>query len=377
MLVSLLIVFREAMEAGLIIGIIAAATKGVARRSRWLAAGVLAGIGGAGLVACFAAALSNAFQGTGQELFTATILCLAVCMLSWHVLWMSRHAREMTQDMQALGRAVTQGQKDLLAMAIVVAIAVLREGSELVLFMYGIVISSGASTFQLSLGAVAGLGLAVAVSWVLYRGLVIIPLKNLFGVTNILVALLAAGMAGQAAAVLNAADLIPAWGDQLWDSSWLISDGSYPGRALHALVGYSARPCGVQLAAWAATLAVLLTAAQLIARPPARMVAAILMAACLCLPAQSARADAPLTIEFKNHCFVPSQITVPAGQKFKLYVKNDDSTADEFESTDLNREQLVTPGNTITVFLGPLDPGTYHFYGDFHQATAQGVITAK
>jgi high-affinity iron transporter len=377
MLVSLLIVFREAMEAGLIIGIIAAATKGVARRSRWLAAGVLAGIGGAGLVACFAAALSNAFQGTGQELFTATILCLAVCMLSWHVLWMSRHAREMTQDMQALGRAVTQGQKDLLAMAIVVAIAVLREGSELVLFMYGIVISSGASTFQLSLGAVAGLGLAVAVSWVLYRGLVIIPLKNLFGVTNILVALLAAGMAGQAAAVLNAADLIPAWGNQLWDSSWLISDGSYPGRALHALVGYSARPCGVQLAAWAATLAVLLTAAQLIARPPARMVAAILMAACLCLPAQSARADAPLTIEFKNHCFVPSQITVPAGQKFKLYVKNDDSTADEFESTDLNREQLVTPGNTITVFLGPLDPGTYHFYGDFHQATAQGVITAK
>lgn len=377
MLVSLLIVFREAMEAGLIIGIIAAATKGVAGRSLWLAGGVLAGICGAGIVACFAAALSNAFQGTGQEVFTATILCLAVCMLGWHILWMSRHAREMTQEMQELGRAVTQGQKDLLALAIVVAVAVLREGSELVLFMYGIVISSGASTIQLSLGALGGLGLAVAISWVLYRGLVIIPLKKLFGVTNVLVALLAAGMAGQAAAILNAADLIPAWGNQLWDSSWLISDGSYLGRALHALMGYSARPCGVQLVAWAATLAALLTAAKFISRPPARVVAAAFMTTCLLLPAYSARADEPLTIQFENHRFVPSQITVLAGQKFKLYVKNDDSTADEFESTDLNRELLVTPGNTITVFLGPLDPGSYHFYGDFHQATAQGIITAK
>jgi high-affinity iron transporter len=298
-------------------------------------------------------------------------------MLGWHVLWMSRHAREMTQEMQELGRAVTQGQKDLLAMAIVVAVAVLREGSELVLFMYGIVISSGASTIQLSLGAVAGLGLAMAVSWVLYRGLVIIPLRNLFGVTNILVALLAAGMAGQAAAILNSADLIPAWGNQLWDSSWMISDGSYLGRALHALVGYSARPCGVQFAAWGATLAILLTASKLISSPPARRVAAALLAIYLLLPVQPARADGPLTIQFENHHFVPSQITVPAGRKFKLFVKNDDSTADEFESTDLNRELLVTPGNTITVFLGPLDPGSYHFYGDFHQATAQGIITAK
>lgn len=377
MLVSLLIVFREAMEAGLIIGIIAAATKGVAGRSLWLAGGVIAGICGAGLIACFAASLSNAFQGTGQELFTASILCLAVCMLSWHVLWMSRHAREMTQQMQELGRAVTQGHKDLLAMAIVVAVAVLREGSELVLFMYGIVISSGASTVQLSLGAAAGLGIAVAVSWVLYRGLVIIPLKNLFGVTNILVALLAAGMAGQAAAILNSADLIPAWGNNVWDSSWLIADESYPGRALHALLGYSARPCGVQLAAWGATLATLLTAAKFVSRPPARVLAAALLVGCLVLPAEPARADQPLVIQFENHRFVPSQIIVPAGQKFKLYIKNGDSTAEEFESSDLNREQLVTPGNTIIVFLGPLDSGIYHFYGDFHQATAQGIITAK
>jgi len=68
---------------------------------------------------------------------------------------------------------------------------------------------------------------------------------------------------------------------------------------------------------------------------------------------------------------------VPANVKFRLMVKNSDDTADEFESVDLNREKLVAPGQTITVFLGPLSPGEYKFFGDFHQDTAQGVMVAK
>jgi hypothetical protein len=68
---------------------------------------------------------------------------------------------------------------------------------------------------------------------------------------------------------------------------------------------------------------------------------------------------------------------VPAGQKIRLEVRNTDDTADEFESTDLNREKLVAPGSAITVFLGPLDAGSYKFFGDFHRDTAQGVIVAK
>ena len=63
--------------------------------------------------------------------------------------------------------------------------------------------------------------------------------------------------------------------------------------------------------------------------------------------------------------------------KFRLLVRNDDDSADEFESTDLNREKLVAPGQTITVFLGPLEPGEYHFFGDFHQDSAQGLLVAQ
>jgi high-affinity iron transporter len=380
MFVSMVIVFREAMEAGLIVGIILAATEGVAGRGRWIAGGIAIGVLGASLVALRAASLSNLFEGAGQEVFTASILCFAVLMLSWHILFMSRHARQMTQEMRDMGRAVSLGQRSLAALAAVVAVAVLREGAEVVLFLYGIVVGSGISALQIGGGGVAGLACAVMLSYALYRGLVIIPLSRLFSVTNLLIALLAAGMAGQAAAILSSADLLPSWGSALWNSSYLIRDDSFAGRSLHALVGYSARPSGIQLAAWSATLLMLVGASRWLSRVPvARAVALAALVTALGLLVQAARADEPVqfTLSFHNHRFMPDRLAVPAHVKFKILVTNTDDTADEFESTDLNREKLVAPGHTITVFLGPLSPGTYHFYGDFHQDTARGLLVAN
>ena len=377
MFVSLIIVFREAMEAGLIVGIVLAATEGVRGRGRWIAGGIAAGVAGASLVAAFAAALSNAFEGAGQEVFTAAILCFAVLMLSWHILWMSRHARAMAAELRQVGQAVRLGQRSLAALAVVVAVAVMREGSEVVLFLYGVVVATHTGAVALATGGAAGLAMACATSWLLYRGLVIIPLHRLFQVTNGLIALLAAGMAGQAAAILHSADLLPGWGEQLWNTSFILADDSFLGRSLHALVGYSARPSGIQVAAWIATLTVLVVASRTISRPRLRAVAAVATVTVLIAGGTPARADQVLTLEFHNHRFVPDRLQVPANAKFQLLVKNTDDTADEFESVDLNREKLVTPGQTITVFLGPLSPGTYKFFGDFHQDTAQGVLVAK
>ena len=146
MFVSLIIVFREVMEAGLIVGIVLAATEGVIGRGRWVAGGIAAGVAGASLVAIFASALFNSFEGAGQEVFPAIILGFAVLMLTWHVAWMSHHGREMAAEMNQIGQAVRLGQKSLAALAIVVAVAVLREGSEVVLFLSGIVAGSTAVT---------------------------------------------------------------------------------------------------------------------------------------------------------------------------------------------------------------------------------------
>jgi hypothetical protein len=281
----------------------------------------------------------------------------------------------MASEFRQVGQAVRLGQRSLAALGSVVAIAVLREGAEVVLFLYGVIAGSHTTALSLTGGGLAGLALAVVLSWLLYRGLVAIPVHRLFKVTNGLIALLAAGMAGQAVATLHSADLLPGWGEHLWDTSALLADNSIAGKALHALIGYSARPSGIQLAAWLGTLVLLAVLSRVISRPR-RVVAAVALGVLLTTAPRARAEDAP-TITFRNHRFEPTRIEVPANVKFRLQVKNTDDTADEFESTDLNREKLVAPGQTITVFLGPLDPGEYKFFGDFHQDTAKGVLIAK
>jgi high-affinity iron transporter len=272
MLAAALIVFREVLEAGLIVGVVLAATEGVARRGRWIVGGVAAGILGAGLVALFAQQLSETFQGSGQAVFNAAVLIAAVVMLSWHILWMSSHARDMVRDFKTLGQKISAGDSTLFAMATVVAVAVLREGSEVVLFLFGIAASGGTDPMAMLGGGLLGVAGGAAISLAIYRGLLAIPTGKLFAVTNGLVALLAAGMAGQAAVYLVQANLIPSLGDQVWDTSWLLRDDGLIGRALHALVGYSDRPMGVQLATWLVVLTVLIALGRHIgsAKPRAR-----------------------------------------------------------------------------------------------------------
>lgn len=257
MLATLLIVFREMLEAGLVVGIVLAATEGLPRRMLAIGGGIATGVCGAALVAAFADVIAGAAQGVGQELFTAGVLIAAVMMLTFHSAWMSRHARKLGADLTAMGKAVTSGDRTLLALAVVVGVAVMREGSEVVLFLYGIAVSAHDSFATMFAGGMAGLALAFAVSYALYRGLLTIPMRHFFSVTNWLIALLAAGMAGQAAAVLASADIIPSWGERIWDTSFILGDGSWLGRALHALIGYSAAPSGVQIVAYVATLAVI------------------------------------------------------------------------------------------------------------------------
>jgi high-affinity iron transporter len=377
MLATAIIVFREVLEAALIVGIVLAATQGVPRRGIWVMRGIGAGVLGAVVVAGCAQTIAAASAGIGQEVFNAAVLFAAVAMLGWHNIWMTRHGRELTLAARQLGVAVRAGTQPLWAVSFAVGLAVLREGSEVVLFLYGIVVSSHTPALSLAVGGAGGLLLAACASFLLYRGLVAIPLHRLFSVTNGLIALLAAGMAGQAAAVLNAADLLPSWGNHVWDTSFLLADDGLVGRGLHALIGYSARPSGIQLAAYLTTLVVLIVASRAISRPGRRTLAAAVVTTALIAGAPAARADDLPTLVFRNHRFEPSRIEVPAHQKFKLQVKNADDTADEFESADLNREKLVTAGQTVTIFLGPLDPGEYKFFGDFHQDTARGVLVAK
>ncbi len=269
MLAALIIVFREVFEAGLIVGIVMAATRGIPQRGLWIAGGVGAGALGSGIVALFAGALSQVFAGAGQELFDAAVLCVAVVMLTWHNVWMSRHGKELAASFKAAGEAVAAGAKSLAALAIVVCVAVLREGFEVVMFLYGVLATDGATGMAVLAGGVGGLALGGLVCFATYRGLLHIPERHLFGVTGVMIAFLAAGMAAQAIVFLEQANLVTALDMTVWDTSWLLSDTSIPGRALRTLVGYTERPTGMQLAVYLAVLAVMFTLMKLLA-PPAR-----------------------------------------------------------------------------------------------------------
>ncbi len=265
MLAAAIIVFREVIEAGLIVGIVLAATRGVRSRTLYVLGGIAAGVLGASLLAAFAGTLSSALEGVGQEVFSASVLGVAVIMLGWHNIWMAQHGRELAAELTAAGQAVVAGRKTLTALAIVVAIAVLREGAEVVLFLYGVVIANGESGWGLFTGGMLGLAAGAALSALTYAGLVKIPPRYLFSVTSMLIAFLAAGMASQCVAFLDRADILNLWSTTLWDTSWLLPSSSLLGRVSHTLVGYDDRPSIMQAVAYGVTLATILIAMRVFA----------------------------------------------------------------------------------------------------------------
>ncbi|KVE42075.1 FTR1 family iron permease [Burkholderia sp. BDU5] len=266
MLSTAVIVFREVLEAALVVSIVLAATKGVPRRGWWVSGGLLGGVIGAALIAAFADVISAWASGMGQEVFNAGVMFVAVVMLAWHSIWMGKHGREMAQQLSSVGMAVAAGSRPLTGLAVVVGVAVLREGSEAVLFLYGIAAGDPGQTPQMIVGGVLGVLGGVGLGVGMYAGLLQIPLKRLFSVTNALIVLLAAGMASQSVGFLVSAGWLPSWGDAVWDTSWLLKESSVVGKMLHTLIGYTARPAGVQIAAYVVTLLVIALLARKVSR---------------------------------------------------------------------------------------------------------------
>lgn len=102
-----------------------------------------------------------------------------------------------------------------------------------------------------------------------------------------------------------------------------------------------------------------------------------LLTAVLLLPVAGIAADSDPTLTIRDHRFQPAELIVPAGNKIKLTVVNQDSTAEEFESHALNREKVIPANSSTTIYIGPLSPGRYSFVGEFHEQTAQGTVVAQ
>ncbi|MGG5981693.1 FTR1 family iron permease [Salmonella enterica] len=265
MIAVILIVFREVLEAGLIISVILAACKGY-KISHLVIAGITSGVIFSGLLALFTNSIENALSGTGQEVFNSALLLTATLMLSWQIVWMSTKGKEMADTSRNEVRNIlSEGNKNY-AIAVVVTIAVMREGSEVVLFMYSIIISTGTSITAMFTGGIIGVIAGIVFTFLLYRGLILIPLKFIFLLSNIVLTFIAAGLASQGIGILSSIDIIPAIKDTVWDSSWLLSDNSWEGGLARAIFGYTSTPSGVQIITWILVAALILSISSFLKR---------------------------------------------------------------------------------------------------------------
>lgn len=262
-----IIIFREVLEASLIIGVVAAATRSVPGRSYWLAAGLVAGLIGSGLVAIFANSIASMASGIGQELFNAIVLGIAVLMLAWHSIWMSSHGAELAKSAKTVGGDIRDGRSECSVLLVIVGLAVLREGSEATLFLYGIAASEAAGASSMLLGGIIGLLAGAAVGYLLYAGLLRVPMRWFFAATGMLILFLAAGMASQSAGFLIQADLLPSLAAPLWDTSAMLPQQSVIGMLLHILVGYDENPAGMQIVFYLAALIAIASGMKWAGRP--------------------------------------------------------------------------------------------------------------
>jgi high-affinity iron transporter len=256
MLPTATIVFREFLEIALVLTIVLAATKGLPGRARLVVAGLGIGVLGSVVIAFFTDAISEAVDGMGQEVFNAIVMFVAVGFLSWTVIWMKKHGRELAQNIKKVGEEVISGDKSAYVITGVVALATFREGAEIVLFTYGMTASGQFTMASIIAGGLLGAAGGVVIGTMFYFGLLKAAKKHLFNVTAWMLILLTAGIAAQGASYLIAADILPAISYQVWDTSNILSGSSFAGETLSVLVGYTPRPTGMELVFYAAVLLV-------------------------------------------------------------------------------------------------------------------------
>lgn len=263
-----IIVFREVFEIAIIMSVVLAATKTLKDRGKWIGLGIIGGIFGAILFAAVTESLTLLAGTAGKLYVNAGLLLMAVIMIGWTVVWMKQHGKSIVSDMKQMSHAITLGDKPHYLLAIIIGLAVLREGSEAVVFVYGLIAADQATWLSGLLGSLIGLSMGALFGLLLYHGLLRISVKYLFQIPSILLTLIASGMAANAAGKLVEAHILPALIHSVWDTSSLLPQHGILGKFLFILIGYQDHPNGMQVLCYFLTLMTIF----LIARRKAKLI---------------------------------------------------------------------------------------------------------
>ncbi|MGE8630371.1 FTR1 family iron permease [Achromobacter denitrificans] len=274
----LFIVWRESVEAMLVVGILYTwlrATPEGKRGLNYLWGGVAAGLALAVALALVLLGVSSWLSDEGQEWFQA-IMSLAACVLVVQmVVWMKKHGRTLKGELESGAKASVVAD-NWWGLFVLVAIAVAREGSETVVFLYGTVSAGGdgSSMLMLALAGVAGFAVALLTFWLLQLGGKLITWRRFFRVTEILLLLLAGSLLVGGLDHLISLDVLPTIVDPVWDSSWLLSDSTGFGKILADFAGYRALPALISVLLWVAYWVIVWALLRWVGGKPAPVAAA-------------------------------------------------------------------------------------------------------
>lgn len=248
MYAAFVITLREGLEASLIVGILLAylTKRGAERYHRHIWTGTLLAVLATGVAAVLLQFLAIQFEERGALLFEAAASGLAVGVLTYMVLWMQRQSRRLRGDLERKVDAALS-RNELWALVVLAFTTVVREGLETVLFLFTLVRAGRAS---LIVGSLLGLGLAAILVYALFRTSARINLRAFFVVTGVLLMFIAAGLVAHTVRSLQEAGVLPVLLGQAWDTTAWMGEDTLLGGLLHAFLGYSARPNGLELLAY-------------------------------------------------------------------------------------------------------------------------------
>jgi high-affinity iron transporter len=254
---AFIVTLREAFEAALILGIVYGYLEKIGARDgyRYVTSGGMLGLAASVAMGIGVTYLSGPLLDVGPDIITVVVIFAAVGLLTWHAWWMQQHARMITgQVRHRIDEA--RAANRLWVVGLIAFTGVFREGAETVLFLWGILAQASAETGWGSVvGGVAGVAVAAALGWTIFRGGRHVSLPRFFSVTTAFIMLVAAGLLSSGVGRLQGLGLLPTL-EPVWNTSWLLSDRSVTGGFLTGLVGYRAQPSLPEVIAYVAYLAV-------------------------------------------------------------------------------------------------------------------------
>jgi high-affinity iron transporter len=251
---TFIIIFRETLEAALFVGIVAAAISGISSRKHILGMGIGLGVAGSVLLASVSGYLAQALDGLGQDLAQALILISAILMLAWHCITSQVHGRAASKEASSLGKQLVadSGAGRLIIAAL--ALTILREGAEAVLFVMGATSDTSINTnyTQLFLAVSLGIFAGSLSCYAMFRGLKAFSVKTMFKTTHILLVLFVGAMASRLAKLCVSSGWVDnmALSNTVWDIESILPSKSGVGLIINALLGYDSQPVVLQLLAY-------------------------------------------------------------------------------------------------------------------------------